>query len=153
MTRRMSSVGIASRCTSMFGFCSSNLAMISSDTLSRAVVSRVASRNLTTSSRPPPQPAAPKRAAASPAPPSFRKSLRLTAFGICRYPLSFSMSLWHPLDRSARYSTDLCADLDEEYLRSELQRFSRAVLQISHPSSEQDLSAATARRAPAASSP
>src|SRR5918997_657581 len=59
--------------------------MISSTALSRAVVSRVASRSLTTSPRLPPQCVVLKSTApASPAPPNLRKSLRLTALGIYR---------------------------------------------------------------------
>src|SRR5918998_5164685 len=87
MTVRISSVVIASRCTSMFGFWFSNPWMMSCTALSRAVVSVVSPRNLTVSPRLPPQPAAPKNATpASPTPPSLRKSLRLTALGICCSP-------------------------------------------------------------------
>src|SRR5215212_106422 len=83
MTWRTSSGGIDSRSTVYFGFCFSNLSTSPCASLSRAAVSAVPTNILITSPcpDPPPQPAVPKSAApASPAPPSFKKSLRLTAF-------------------------------------------------------------------------
>src|ERR687893_3051907 len=89
MTLLISSGSIASRSRVYFGCCSSNLlTCISVTVLSWMVVSSVPVRNLTTSLLPPrllPQPAAPRSATpASPTPPNLRKSLRLTALGICR---------------------------------------------------------------------
>src|ERR671921_669725 len=105
MTLLISSGSIASRSREYFGCCSSNLVTcISVTALSWMVVSSVPVRNLTTSLLPPrllPQAAAPRSAApASPTPPNLRKSLRLTALGICR-----SLALLALVQRS---TNDVC---------------------------------------------
>src|SRR5215211_1528422 len=72
-----------SRSTVYFRFCFSNLSTSPCASLSRAAVSAVPTNILIISPcpDPPPQPAVPRSTApASPAPPSFKKSLRLTAF-------------------------------------------------------------------------
>src|SRR5829696_8441495 len=105
MTLLIPSGSIASRSRVYVGCCSSNLlTCISVTALSWMVVSSVPVRNLTTSLLPPsllPQPAAPRSATpVSPTPPNLRKSLRLTALGICR-----SLALLAPVQR---FTNDVC---------------------------------------------